>query len=313
MQQDESGVWSVTTDPIEPDYYGYTFQVDGVAMLDPGNSNFKPNLLNVNSLLHIPGPPTLPWELNDVPHGIVQHHFYKSDVVGDQRDYFVYTPPGYDARANVKYPVLYLLHGMSDDASAWVESGRANVILDNLIAEKKAKPMIVVMTLGYGTPEIVDRNRRARGGATNSVGNKNYELFRDSLLQEVIPQVEKQYRVRTDRLSRAITGLSMGGGESEFIGLTNIDKFAWIGAFSAGGGNRNPDTTYPNLDAKTGNQLKLLWIACGTEDGLIAGNRTFREWLKGKGINVTEVETPGAHTWMVWKRNLAAFTPLLFR
>jgi enterochelin esterase family protein len=310
MQKDEAGIWSVTTEPLEPDFYGYTFQADGVGLLDPGNSSFKPNLLNVNSQLHVPGPPSLPWEINDVPRGVVEHRYYKSAIVGDERDYFVYTPPGYDARAKVKYPVLYLLHGMSDDASAWTASGQANIILDNLIAQGKAKPMIVVMTLGYGTPEIVSRNRR---GNNPTLSGKNYELFRDSLFKEVIPQVEKEYRVRADRQSRAITGLSMGGGESEYIGLNAIDRFAWIGAFSAGGGSRDYDTAYPKLDAKANSEIKLLWIACGTEDGLLAGNRKFREWLKGKGITVTEIETPGAHTWMVWRRNLAAFTPLLFR
>lgn len=310
MEKDESGVWSVTTPPLEPDYYGYSFQADGVALLDPGNSLFKPNLLTVNSMVHVPGPSSLPWEINDVPHGEVQHHFYKSGIIGDQRDYFVYTPPGYDARAKVRYPVLYLFHGMSDDASAWVACGQANVILDNLIAQGKAKPMIVVMTLGYGTPEIVSRNRQA---GNRTLSGKNYELFRDSLFNEVIPQVEKEYRVRPDRVSRAITGLSMGGGESEFIGLNALDKFAWIGAFSAGGGSRDYDTAFPKLDEKANSQIKLLWIACGTEDGLLAGNRKFREWLKGKGIQVTEIETPGVHSWMVWRRNLAAFTPLLFR
>ena len=310
MEKDEAGVWSVTTEPLEPDFYGYSFQADGVALLDPGNSLFKPNLLNVNSMVHVPGPPSLPWEINDVPHGVVEHHFYKSAAIGDQRDYFVYTPPGYDARAKVKYPVLYLLHGMSDDASAWTACGMANVILDNLIAQGKTKPMIVVMTLGYGTPEIVSRNRR---GNNPTLAGKNYELFRDSLFGEVIPQVEKHYRVRTDRQSRAITGLSMGGGESEFIGLNALDRFAWIGAFSAGGGNRDYDTAFPKLNEKSNSQIKLLWIACGTEDGLLAGNRKFREWLKGKGIHVTEIETPGVHSWMVWRRNLAAFTPLLFR
>ena len=310
MEKDGSGVWSVTTDPLEPDYYGYTFQVDGVALLDPGNSLLKPNLLNVSSMVHVPGPPSLPWEVNDVPHGIVEHHFYKSAIIGDERDYFVYTPPGYDARARQRYPVLYLFHGMSDDASAWTACGMANVTLDNLIAQGKVKPMIVVMPLGYGTPEIVSRTRR---GSTASMSGKNYELFRDSLFNEVIPQVEKQYRVRTDRLSRAVTGLSMGGGESEFIGLNALDKFAWIGAFSAGGGSTDYDSRYPKLDAKANSQIKLLWIACGTEDRLIEGNRKFRAWLKGKGINVTEIETPGVHSWMVWRRNLAAFTPLLFR
>ena len=311
MEKDESGVWSVTTPPLEPDYYGYSFQADGVSLLDPGNSLFKPNLLNVNSMVHVPGPSTLPWEVNDIPHGVIEHHFYKSGIIGDQRDYFVYTPPGYDARAKQRYPVLYLLHGMSDDASAWTANGQANVILDNLIAEGKAKPMIVVMTLGYGAPEIVSRTRRP--GNDPDLSTRNYERFRDSLLGEVIPQIEKQYRVRTDRLSRAITGLSMGGYESEFIGLNAIDRFAWIGAFSAGGRATDYDKLYPKLDEKANSQLKLLWIACGVDDGLIASNRKFREWLKGKNIKVTEIETPGVHSWMVWRRNLAAFTPLLFR
>jgi enterochelin esterase family protein len=311
MQKDESGVWSITTEPLEPDFYGYTFQADGVALLDPGNSSFKPNLLNVSSVVHVPGPPSLPWEVNDVAHGVVQHHFYKSAIVGDQRDYFVYTPPGYDARAKVRYPVLYLLHGMSDDASAWVACGQANIILDNLIAQGKAKPMIVVMTLGYGAPEIVSRNRPR--GNDPALSTRNYERFRDSLLGEVLPQIEKEYRVRPDRNSRAITGLSMGGYESEFVGLNALDRFAWIGAFSAGGRATDYDKIYPHLDEKANSQIKLLWIACGTEDGLIDSNRKFREWLKGKSIKVTEIETPGVHSWMVWRRNLAAFVPLLFQ
>jgi len=311
MEKDESGVWSVTTPPLEPDYYGYSFQADGVSLMDPGNSSIKPNLLNLSNKVHVPGPSSLPWEVNDVPHGVIQHHFYKSAIVGDQRDYFVYTPPGYDARAKVRYPVLYLLHGMSDDASAWVECGQANIILDNLIAQGKAKPMLVVMTLGYGAPEIVSRTRRA--GNDPALSTRNYERFRDSLLGEVIPMIEKDYRVKTDRQSRAITGLSMGGYESEFVGLNAIDRFAWIGAFSAGGRATDYDAVFPKLDSKANSELKLLWIACGTEDGLIAGNRKFREWLKGKGIKVTEVETPGAHSWLVWRRNLSNFTPLLFR
>jgi len=312
MQKDDSGVWSVTTDPLEPDYYGYTFQADGVGLLDPGNSAFKPNLRGVNSEVHVPGPPSLPWEINDVPHGVVQHHFYKSAIIGDQRDYFVYTPPGYDPKSKQRYPVFYLFHGYSDDASGWTAVGRANVILDNLIAQGTAKPMLLVMTLGYGAPEIV---ARTGGGSLSNpeLRDKNYNLFRDALFNEVIPQVEKEYRAQADRKSRAIAGLSMGGAESLYIGLNGLDRFAWIGAFSAGGSSAEYDKTYPKLDEKANRQIQLLWIACGTEDGLMAGNRRFREWLKTKGIHVTEIETPGMHTWMVWRRNLAAFAPLLFQ
>lgn len=308
MTQDEKGVWSITTPALEPDLYGYSFIADGVALIDPNNPLMKPNLLSTQSMVHVPSPAPLPWEVQDVPHGQVDHHFYKSGVVGDQRDYYVYTPPGYDPTAKKLYPVLYLLHGFSDDASGWTSVGRAHVILDNLIAQGKAKPMLIVMTLGYGAPEIVTRGPRAPG-----VGQKNVEKFREALLTEVIPQVEKSYRAAKDRQSRAIAGLSMGGAESLFTGLTTVDRFAWIGGFSSGGLAPEYDKTFANLDAKANSQIKLLWIACGTDDRLIDANRKFREWLTSKDVKYTAVETPGAHTWLVWRRNLSEFAPLLFR
>jgi len=309
MQKDEQGVWSVTTDPLEPDFYGYSFVADGVGLIDPSNSLMKPNLLNNESEVHVPGPNSLTWEINDVPHGEVHHHFYRSAVVGDDRDYFVYTPPGYDPSAKKVYPVLYLLHGFSDDASGWSAVGRANVILDNLIAQGKAKPMIIVMTLGYGAPEIVSRT----GMRDPGLRERNYTRFRDALFTEVIPQVEKEYRAAKDRNSRAIAGLSMGGAESLYVGLNALDRFGWVGSFSAGGLSEDLAATFPKLDSKANSELHLLWIACGTDDRLIAANRKFREWLKSKDIRATEIETPGAHTWMVWRRNLTVFAPLLFQ
>ena len=310
MAKDDQGVWSVTTAPLEPDFYGYTFTADGVTLIDPSNYLMKPNLLDTQSQVHVPGPDTLPWEVNDVPHGIIHHEFYRSAVVGDQRDFYVYTPPGYNPRAKQSYPVMYLLHGFSDDASGWTSVGRANVILDNLIAQGKAKPMLVVMPLGYGTPEIVypdgldkDPQRRRR----------NYDLFMQALLNEVMPQVESGYRVIKKREARAVAGLSMGGTESLMTGLNRLDKFAWIGAFSSGGLDADFDADFPALGAKANQQLRLLWIACGTDDGLIGINRKLREWLKSKGVELTAIETPGTHTWMVWRRNLSNFAPLLFR
>src|SRR5208282_1096198 len=200
MQKDDQGVWRVTTDPLPPDYYGYSIDADGVTLLDPSNHSVKPNFLYRASEVHVPGPATLSWEVGAVPHGVIHHHFYKSTVVGDDRDFFVFTPPGYDPRRKQTYPVLYLLHGFSDDASGWTAVGRANVILDNLIAQGKAKPMLLVMTLGYGAPEIVARN----GGSLRDpeLRDKNYSRFRDALVNEVIPQVEKTYRVQADRKSR---------------------------------------------------------------------------------------------------------------
>lgn len=312
MQKDDSGVWTVNSPAWPPDYYGYSIIVDGARNIDPYNPLLKPNLLSTENMVHVPGPPSLPWELNDVPHGEIHHHFYHSAAANDDRDYYVYTPPDYDPLAKKTYPVLYLLHGYSDDASGWTAVGRANVILDNLIAQGKAKPMIVVMPLGYGTMDMI---RVGWGGIFNhpEVREQNLTKFHEALFTEVMPKVESEYRINKDRSSRAIAGLSMGGSESLLNGLNNLDKFAWVGGFSAGGLPEPFEKDFPNLDSKANQQLKLLWIACGTEDRLITANRNLREWLKQKGVNHTDIETPGMHTWMVWRRNLAEFAPLLFR
>jgi enterochelin esterase-like enzyme len=318
MQKDDEGIWSATTEPLVPDYYGYAFLVDDVAMFDPSNSATKPNFLYRASELHIPaasaasGDSASPtWEIADVPHGEIHHHFYRSKVVGDDRGYFVYTPPGYDPRGKQTYPVLYLLHGYSDDASAWTAVGRANVILDNLIARGKAKPMLIVMPLGYGAPEVLAPG----SGVFHDPGitQRNFDRFREALLKEVVPRVEAEYLVIKDRDSRAIAGLSMGGAESLLTGLNSLNQFAWIGAFSSGGITPDFDKEFPGLDASANAQLRLLWIACGTDDHLMEINRTLRAWLATKGIHHVDVETPGAHTWMVWRRNLTEFAPLLFR
>ncbi|PYV14995.1 MAG: esterase [Acidobacteria bacterium] len=312
MTKDAEGVWSVTTDPLEPDFYGYSFVADGVGLTDPMNPLSKPNLLFASSEVHVPGPPSLPWELNGVPQGVIHHHFYHSKVVGDDRDFYVYTPPGYDAKE--RYPVLYLLHGYSDDASAWTAVGRANVILDNLIAEGKAKPMLVVMPLGYGAPEFVQRTPQFGSVFRDAkLRARNMDRFREALLEEVIPAVEAAYHVSAAREMRAIAGLSMGGSESLYTGLNALDHFAYVGSFSAGGLGEEFGAQFPKLGTSANAQLRLLWIACGTEDGLIQPNRQFRSWLDTKGVHHSDIETPGMHTWMVWRRNLSAFAPLLFR
>ena len=312
MHRDESGIWTVNSPSWPPDYYGYSIIVDGQRSIDPYNPLLKPNFLSTENMVHVPGPPSLPWELNDVPHGEIHHHFYRSAVANDNRDFYVYTPPGYDPSANKTYPVLYLLHGYSDDASGWSAVGRANIILDNLIAQGKAKPMIVVMPLGYGTMEMI---RIGWGGLFKhpDVLQENFQKFPEALLTEVMPKVESEYRIEKDRGSRAIAGLSMGGSESLLTGLNNLGKFAWIGAFSSGGLPQPFDKDFPALDTSANQKLRLLWIACGTEDRLITPNRNLHEWLKTKGIQHADIETPGMHTWMVWRRNLSDFAGLLFR
>jgi enterochelin esterase-like enzyme len=310
MKKDEQGVWSFTTPPLEPDIYTYSFVVDGLRTLDLNNPLMKYNLLNSDSQVHVPGPSSLAWEVNDVPHGIVHRHFYHSSVANDDRDFYVYTPPGYES-SRKKLPVLYLLHGYSDDATAWVSVGCANTILDNLIARKQAKPMIVVMPLGYGTMEIVKQGwGRVR---SPDLSRRNVNGFRDALLTEVMPQVEKDYRASTDRNQRAIAGLSMGGAESLTTGLNTMDKFAWVGAFSSGGLSTNFDSLFPKLDSKANSKLRLLWIACGKEDGLFPVNQKLSDWLDAKGVKHNWVQTPGGHAFRVWRRNLAEFAPLLFQ
>ena len=311
MQKDDRGVWSLTTEPLSPDIYAYSFQVDGLRTIDPSNPLLKYNLLSTDSQVHVPGPATLPWEINDVPRGQLHCHFYKSAVGGDERGFYVYTPPGYNPAARQRYPVLYLLHGYSDEASAWTAVGRANIILDNLIARKQAKPMLIVMPLGYGTMEIVQAGwQRVR---SPELWQRNVDKFRESLLEEVLPQVEQCYRVVADRNSRAIAGLSMGGAESLMVGLNALDRFAWIGAFSTGGLNTNYPVLFPALNEKASRQLRLLWLGCGEQDGLLAGNQKLSEWLTSQGIRHTWLQTPGQHSFRVWRRYLAEFTPLLFQ
>ncbi len=311
MQKDDHGVWTFTSEPLEPDIYVYSFSVDGLHVIDPANPLIKYNLLNTESQVHVPGPKSLLWEINDVPHGILHHHFYHSAAAGDDRDFIVYTPPGYNPSSRKRYPVLYLLHGYSDDTTAWPAAGRANVIVDNLIAREQAKPMIIVMPLGYGTMDIV-KNGWGRG-RDPGLWQRNVDKFGEALLDEVMPQVEKSYRVSTDRRSRAIAGLSMGGAESLTVGLNHLDRFAWVGAFSAGGLDTNYAAQFPALGSKANDKLRLLWIGCGRDDHLLAGNQQFCGWLQSQNIRYTWVESAGAHSFLVWRRYLGEFAPLLFQ
>ena len=208
MTRDDSGVWSITVGPLDPDLYGYDFIADGVYLLDPNNPTIKPNLIQPQNVVEVNGATPQLWDVAEVPHGVVHHHFFKSKVVGDQRDFYVYTPPGFDPKAKTKYPVFYLLHGYSDSADGWTAVGKANVILDNLIAQGKVKPMIVVMPLGYGTPEMIKLKWNA--WSHPDVRQQNFDGFRKSLLTEVMPMVEGSYPVSTKREDRAVAGLLHG-------------------------------------------------------------------------------------------------------
>ncbi len=311
MAKGPKGVWEVTTKQLVPDIYGYSFSVDGVSINDPLNPEIKTNLIWVGNMVTVPGSPKEVWEVQDVPHGEVHRHFYKSGIIGDQRDFLVYTPPGYQAGKS-KLPVLYLLHGYSDTAVGWTEVGKAHVILDNLISQGKAKPMIVVMPLGYGVPGFASPG--GRGFGDRSLVMENFTRFRQSLLDEVIPMVEKQYRTSNKQNERAIAGLSMGGAETLFIGLNNLDKFAYVGAFSSGGlPGQDPSQFFPGLSADRAKNLKVFFMACGTEDGLVGFQRGFATFCMGKGLTPIAKETPGGHVWMLWRRNLAEFAEKIFK
>ena len=335
MEKNEQGVWSATTEPLKPDIYSYSFSVDGSTFNDPGNAQFKTAYGSAGqSEVRVPGSGPVSWAPGkDVPRGAVTRHFYHSAVAGDDRDFWVYTPANYDPKRKEAYPTLYLLHGLGDDSNSWIESGAANVILDNLIAQGKAKPMVMVNPLGYGNA----------GGPGTAMGDTMIPNYARTVLEEVMPQVEKAYNVSKDRNERAIAGLSMGGAESTFVGLNHLDKFAWIGSFSgayvmwprataagapaaggrggAGGGRggQTVDTAtieknFPNLDAKANSQIRMLWIVCGADDGLLGVSRAFEEWLKSKNVKFTTLEVPGmAHVWPLWRQNLTDMAPMLFQ
>ncbi len=312
MQKDDAGVWSVTTPVMQPEIYAYHFAVDGANRVDATNPRIAPNLVGISNLIEVPGDAPEMWDAMNVPHGVVHHHTYNTAVVvgreNNQSDYYVYTPPSYDAKAKKPYPVLYLLHGWSDDASGWTSVGQAHLILDNLLAQGKIKPMVVVMPLGYGDMAFVHDH-----GVWNQpeTVEHNVSLFEKALLTEVLPQVEATYKVSRKREDRAIAGLSMGGLESLRIGLSHTDQFAWVGGFSSAVHSLDSLEAIKGLDPKAAN-LKTLWIACGVDDALITPNRSFIDFLKSKNMPVTQIETPGRHTWSVWRDNLIHFTPLLF-
>lgn len=304
LTKDDNGDWGTTVGPIDPGVYEYSFTVDGVQMIDPSNPAIKPQRQPRTSILHIPGEPPLVWDFQEVPHGTVHQHGYLSKTVGGLRQFFVYTPPGYERDANAKYPVLYLIHGFGDNHATWAQHGKANWILDNLIAQKKAKPMVIVMPDGHPLAP--------GAGPRDQYGKANTEMLEREIVTEMIPMIENTYRVRNDAAGRAIAGLSMGGGHSLYTGLHNLDKFAWVGAFSAGIPGKDRMAEFFIKPEAINEKTKLLWIACGSKDFLIERNRELDALLTEKGIRHTWLETEGDHSWPVWRRYLADFAPLVF-
>ena len=308
MTKDSTGIWTVTLGPVKPDIYPYHFVVDGTSVADPRNSATFPNEGFQSSLVEITGQAPLVHTLQNVPHGTVSYRYYNSPELGI-RPVVIYTPPGYEREMKTKYPVLYLLHGTTDTEETWTKVGKANVILDNLIAQGKARPMIIVMPYGRAYPTI----SKSSGSLRNW---ENLQEFKKDFMNNLIPFVEQNYRVKADRDNRAIAGFSGGGGETLYLGLNNPDLSAWICGFAPGmlkeEFDRNNALAFSD-PALTNKRLKLFWIGVGKEDMLYNVVREYLTVLDGKGIKHETFISDGGHTWMNCKLYLATIAQKLFK
>jgi enterochelin esterase family protein len=302
LTKDEKGLWSLTVGPLPAGFYTYGYAIDGgLRMPDPSNPNLELRRWGPTSLFIVPSTENPPFEERRVPHGTVHVEFYDSAYLHSERMVYVYTPPGYEA-ARQKYPVLYLLHGNGQIEASWTWTGRANVILDNLLAEGKIKPMVVVMPYGHLTREIKT--------ASAETSPNDPAAIEKELMVAVKPLVEGKYRVLTDRGHRAIGGLSMGAAQSLSIGLHNLDQFAYIAAFS-GGGNR---AEWEKADPEVLNRkLKVLWLGCGTEDAAYGGVKAMDTLFTQKNVKHVWNESGAGHSWPNWQTYLAKYVQLLFR
>ena len=316
MTKDENGVWSATIGPLAPDVYNYQFQVDGVIAMDPQNPSVKLGFgaFPPANLVEVPGDGAVFDDVKPVPHGTVRFEIYDSKTVGAPRTLWIYTPPGYD-KGNQKYPVFYLLHGSGNIDSSWVLTGRENIIMDNLIAEGKSKPMIIVNPLGYVEQGVgLGPTRAADATAATGRGGQG-NAFGDDLIHDVIPYVEKNYRVLKDADHRALGGLSMGGGQTISVGFPHLDLFHTLVIMSMGA--QNADTTYPTFFAnpvETNKKLKLLWLGIGKDDNLVGPlEKSLEATLVAKGIKHVHSVSEGRHEWVVWRHALYEVAPQMFR
>ncbi len=334
MTRDDNGIWSVSVGPLGAQLWGYWYLVDGVKALDPGNGETQRDGSRIDNLLMISGPESDLWDFKDVPHGTIQIVWYPSPTLKqDRRRMYIYTPPGYEAN-QTRYPVLYLLHGGGGDEDAWVTMGRANVILDNLIAAGKAKPMIVVMPNGNATqtvsqgyaygptpaPQSVQAPappplQAAAGGGRGGAARPPQPYpgsYPESLVKDVIPFVEKTYRVIANKDNRAIAGLSMGGGHTLMATNNNPGVFGYIGVFSSG--PRTVDEAYETqLEAVKAGGVKFYWTGAGTTDMARQGTMNLHALLEKHGFKTSYKEIPGSHYWFLWRDFLGDFGSILFR
>ncbi|WPP48784.1 esterase [Catalinimonas niigatensis] len=318
MAKGDQGIWSVTVGPVEPDIYPYSFKVDGVTVMDPANEDYFPNERFKASLVDIPGDEPLVHALQEVPHGTITYEYYPS-VEETTGSLVVYTPPGYDDDPDKKYPVFYLISGTTDTEETWFKVGKTNLILDNLIAQGKAKPMIIVMPYGNtaarvaeqkGTPKPDDPMRESKEAATRA------QAFEDDLVNHVIPYIDNTYHTINDRESRAIGGFSRGGGQTLRTAFGHMDTFAWICCYSAYLSPEDMESNFPSIAGnpeETNEALQLLWVSVGDDDFLYEDTVEFIDYLKTHQINHKSLITDGGHTWMNTKKYLSETAQLLFQ
>lgn len=312
LVKNEQGVWSTILGPLRPDYYTYTLMVDGVRTMDPKNPVVKQGISSLENVMAVPGPETAFEDNRSVPHGEVREVWYSSSSLNMMRRMHVYTPPGYE-KGNGKYPVFYLLHGAGDDDSGWNTVGRAGFILDNLIAAGQAKPMIVVMPNG-------SMPMRPAAGQTNPMQGLGTmrDLFANEFLKDVMPYVEKTYRILPNRENRALAGLSMGGFQTLDVSLTRPELFDYVGVFSSGFFGPSIDeaeTKYSKAlnDASFNKNKKLFWIGIGKDDFVMDANKKTLALLDKHKIKYQYKETTGGHTWINWRQYLNEYVPMLFK
>jgi enterochelin esterase-like enzyme len=318
LSKDDKGVWSVTVGPLVPDFYSYTFTVDGVKTLDPRNPMIKQGISGLDNMFFVAGDQADFEDNKPVPHGQIRQVWYRSNTLDTQRRMHVYTPPGYDS-SNERYPVFYLLHGGGDEDSGWSTIGRAGFIVDNLLAAGKAKPMLVVMPNG-SLPRPANMPAMTPGttpspearAAMAALQNR----FTSELMKEIVPFVEKNFRVVADRDHRAIAGLSMGGGQTLQVVTNNPDQFAYVAVWSAGIGQNAADWETRNAEflsnPKINDRVKLFSISVGDKDFTLNGSKALAEALTRHGIKNQLHISGGGHTWINWRHYLNDLVPLLF-
>jgi enterochelin esterase-like enzyme len=320
MARNDTGLWTLSTAPLTEELYGYTFEVNGIKTIDPSNAQVKRDGKRYESFFIIPGNQSNLYVINNVPHGTLSKIWYDSPVLGMKRRVYIYTPAGYEG-SSAKYPVFYLLHGAGGDEDAWTTMGRACQIMDNLIAQGKAKPMIVIMTNGNANQSAAQNDvpppqDQGMTGMMRSAGK-----FEESLVKDLVPFIEKNYRVYNDKDHRAIAGLSMGGGHTQTITNNNPNMFSYIGVFSMGIMNMGPQSQDvakieqerdAKLEVLKNSGYKLYWIGCGKDDFVYESAVNLRKTLDKHNFKYTYRESTGGHSWANWRIYLSEFAPLLF-